>query len=94
LNNSNYSATLDKGAISPVVVCHCNGRCRLATSDAVTVRVGSATQLASAPAGATDVYYPAGVHYILYDTGTINNAMSIYAFNAGTIVTMSGSVVG
>ena len=87
VTNNIYNATLGAAANSTVITPGINSLVRIACSGAITVRFGSATNLTTNPAGATDMYFPAGVY--IYDLGNANTSLSIYSIAAATVVTVS-----
>ena len=87
VTNNIYNATLGAAANSTVITSGKDSLVRLAFSGAVTVRFGLAANLTTNPAGATDMYFPAGVY--IYDLGHQNDSLSIYSIAAATIVTVS-----
>jgi hypothetical protein len=87
-NNVIYGATLGASANSPVINTGNDMIIRIVASNAITVRFGTAANLASNPAGATDIYVPANLPWVV-DMGHQNNAISIFSISATTIVTVS-----
>lgn len=87
VTNNLYNATLGAAANSTVITPGIDSLVRIACSGAITIRFGSATNLTSYPAGATDMYFPAGVY--IYDMGHANTSLSIYSIAASTVVTVS-----
>ena len=85
-NNTLYAATLGAAATSGVQVAGNDMIVRVVASLPVTIRFGPSASLSASTA--TDIYVP-GNSPELFDLGHINNAFSIYAFSAGTIVTVN-----
>ena len=86
-NNTLYAATLGSTANSAVVTPGNDNIVRLSFTKDSTVRFGKATPLGTTPAGATDIYFPAGVYF--YDMGHNNDSLSIYSTAASNIVTVT-----
>lgn len=85
-NNTLYAATLGAGANSGVITTGLDMIIRIAASGAICVRFGPSASLTAATA--TDIYVPANTPYVV-DMGHINNAISIYAIAASTVVTVN-----
>jgi|GEM_PF-5443252 hypothetical protein len=83
--NNIYNATLGAGANSANLTPGVDAIVRIACSAAIAIRFGQSAALTNAVA--TDMYFPAGVY--IYDMGHLNDALNIYAFGAGTIITLS-----
>lgn len=88
-NNAVYSGTLSRGSVSPVIALNCGGWIRIANSAPITVRFGTVDGLTTSPATIYDVYYPAGSDTVQYDLGRPYNAVSIYAFDNNTFVSIN-----
>lgn len=82
--NTLYAGTLASGGTSGVVTPGSGQIVRVAVSDHATIRFGAATL--SAPSGSDMLLTPYGVEE--FDMG-VNTSLDIYAFNAGTYVTVS-----
>lgn len=87
-NNTLYAATLAAGANSGVISLGADMIVRIVATGNITVRFGTATNLASNAATATDILVPANQELVI-DLGHQNNAISIYSFAASTIVTVN-----
>ena len=61
---------------------------RIVASQPISIRFGTTTNLSGNNAGASDIYIP-GNYESIWDMGHINNAISIYSFNAGTYITVN-----
>jgi hypothetical protein len=85
--NNIYAATLGAAANSTVITVGNDAIIRIACSGAITVRFGTAASLTANAAGATDMYFPAGVY--IYDVGHQNAAISIYSIGASNVITVS-----
>jgi len=85
-NNTLYSATLGASATSGVQVAGNDMIIRVVGSLPITIRFGPSGSLAAATA--TDIYIPANSPET-FDLGHINNAFSIFAFQASTVVTVN-----
>jgi hypothetical protein len=84
--NTLYAATLGANANSGVQVAGNDNIIRISASLPITVRFGPSATLSAATA--TDIYIPANSPEI-FDLGHINNAFSIFAFQASTVVTVN-----
>lgn len=85
-NNTIYNGTLAASANSGVITTGNNMLIRVIASLPITIRFGTATNLSAATAA--DIYIPPNRPEI-FDMGYINNAISIFALSAGTIVTVN-----
>jgi hypothetical protein len=87
-NNTIYAATLGAAGNSTVITTGKDMIIRVVGSGALTIRFGTADNLASSPATATDIYLPANLPYVV-DMGHQNSAISLYSVAANTIVTVN-----
>ena len=87
-SNTLYAGTLAAGANSGVVPTGNDMLIRVIGSLPITIRFGTTTNLAANAATATDIYIPANRAEI-FDMGHYNNAIRIYAFQNGTVVTVN-----
>lgn len=85
--NNLYNATLGSTQNSPVIKAGNDCLIRIACSSALAIRFGTSASLTANAAGATDMYFPAGVY--IYDVGHNSDSISIYSFSASTIITVS-----
>lgn len=83
-----YSGTLASGANSGVITTGADMLIRVTSTQPITIRFGTVANLATNAATATDILIPANIPDIL-DMGHQNTAISIYAFNDDTIVTVN-----
>lgn len=86
--NTIYAATLAATTASTVITTGPDMIIRVVASGAITIRFGTATNLASSPATATDIYIPANTVQ-LFDMGHQNNAISLFSIGANTIITVN-----
>jgi hypothetical protein len=84
--NTLYAATLGAAATSGVVTAGNDMLIRVIASLPITIRFGTVSNLSAATS--TDIYIPPNRAEI-FDVGHNNNAFSIYAFQAGTIVSVN-----
>lgn len=87
-NNTIYAATLAASANSGVINTGNDMIIRIVGSGNLTVRFGTATNLASNAATATDILVPANTEYIV-DMGHQNNAISIFSIAASNVITVN-----